>query len=190
MTNKKEFQLQKSFQLKRKDKSHEQKIDSKIKKLCSKINSKEEYYTTSSCSGRITLIKALKEKSKNVFLFKTHTKISFFELKKELQKAIKEYPNMIYFKQESCILHVVCKDFTSAEKLLIKARIAGWKRSGIIASKKRIVLELMSTERLELPIANKKKILVNDDFLKLLAKEANQRLNRVEKKIKKFEGLI
>ena len=184
------FQLQKSNQLTRKDKSNEQHIDKEIASLCKKINSRQEYYTTSSCSGRISLIKALEEKSKNVFLFKTHSKINFSQLKKHLGNAGKKYSGLIYFKQEPCILHVACLDSGSGLKLLEKARIAGWKRSGMIAKGKRIILELMSTEKLELPIANSKKILVSDEYLKILAKEANKKLEKVREKIQKFENLV
>tara|TARA_Y100000310_G_C20658494_1_gene803321 strand:- start:1381 stop:1941 length:561 start_codon:yes stop_codon:yes gene_type:complete len=183
------FQEQKQKQLKRKDKSNEGKWDSAIVKLCEMINSKKEYYTTSSCGGRISLVKGLKEKAENVFLFKTHDKISFRELKKELEKASK-YKGLIYFKQEPCILHVACLNEEKGSKLLIRARIAGWKRSGMIATSKRVMLELMSTEKLELPIMMEGKILVDDDYLRLLVKEANKKLEKVREKINKFENLI
>ena len=39
--------------LNKKDKSNIGFIDGKISKLCNLINSKEDYFTTSSCSGRI-----------------------------------------------------------------------------------------------------------------------------------------
>lgn len=184
------FLESKKKQLNREDKSNEGEVDKGIADLCKKINEKKEYYTTSSCAGRIVLIKALPEKAKNVFLFKTHEKISFSQLKKELENASKKYSRLIYFKQESCILHVACVDLGSGLKLLNKARIAGWKRSGMIASGKRVILELMSTEKLELPIMDKGRLLVNDSYLKLIVKEANSKLERAREKIKKFKDLI
>ena len=51
------------------------------------------------------------------------------------------------------------------------------------------MLELMSTEKMELPIADKK-ILVSDEFLKLLVREVNKKLSRVREKIKRFESLL
>ncbi|MCX6748397.1 MAG: hypothetical protein NT076_02230 [Candidatus Pacearchaeota archaeon] len=168
--------------------SNEQRWDQAIESLCEKINLKKEYYTTSSCAGRIVLIKALKEKAEDVFLFKTHEKISFSQLKKALASV--KYKGLIYFKQETCILHVACKDLEGAVELLNKAKFAGWKRSGIIASGKRTICELMSTEKLELPITNDCKLLVDEDYLKLLVKEANSRLERVWEKIEKLDELI
>lgn len=184
-----DFLEQKGKQLARKDKSNEQKWDAGITGLCNKINSRKEYYTTSSCAGRIVLIKSLKEKARDVFLFKTHEKISFLELKKELENAKKKYKGLVYFKQESCILHVACSDAEAGKILLFKARFAGWKRSGMISGK-RIILELMSTEKLELPVIDKGKILVEDVYLKLIAKEANRKLEKVREKIRKLESLI
>jgi len=184
------FQEQKSKQFLRTDKSGEGAWDREIASLCKKINEKKEYYTTSSCAGRIVLLKGLEEKSKNVFLFKTHNKINFDQLKKELEKVGKEYKGLIYFKQEPCILHIACSNLDSAYNLLDKARFAGWKRSGLIAKGKRIILELMSTEKLELPIIEKGKLLVPEIYLKLLVKEANKKLEKTRKKIKRFEKLI
>jgi len=87
-------------------------------------------------------------------------------------------------------LHVACIDLSSGLKLLEKARIAGWKRSGLIAKGKRVILELMSTEKIEMPIMNNGKLLVDDNYLNLLVKEANRKLERAREKIKKFESLI
>ncbi|MBU1854157.1 MAG: hypothetical protein KKF89_00405, partial [Nanoarchaeota archaeon] len=63
------FEIEKQNALNKKDKSHEQKWDEKIKALCSKINKNPNYFTTSSCAGRITLNKNSIKKIKNAFLF-------------------------------------------------------------------------------------------------------------------------
>lgn len=184
------FQNQKKKQLKRKDRSNEGKWDEEILELCEKINSKEEYYTTSSCSGRIVLNKGEERKSEDAFLFKTHKQISFSELKKALEESIKKYSGLIYFKEEPGILHVACSDLENAKKLLILTGKAGWKRSGIIGINERVILEIMSTEKLEMPIADNGKILVDDSYLRLLIKEANKKLDIARQKIEKLEKLI
>jgi len=51
------FQKHKKDFLNKKDKSKKGSIDGEIKKLVDKINSLENYYTTSSCSGRILIAK-------------------------------------------------------------------------------------------------------------------------------------
>lgn len=185
-----DFQTQKNKQLSRKDKSNKQTWDKAIVPLCNKINSKRDYYTTSSCAGRIILLIDSEKKQKGLFVFRTHSKISYKELKKVLDNVKSKYKQLICFKQEPCILHVACKTFEAAQQLVNKAKFAGWKRSGIMASSNRIVCELMSTEHLALPIINKGKLLVSDDYLKLLVKQANKKLLRTRSKIKKLEKLL
>ncbi len=181
------FLEDKKKQLEREDKSNEGKWDLRIKDLCLKINKNKEYYTTSSCAGRVILVKS-GGKSRDAFLFKSHEKISFARLKKELDGL--EYNKLVYFKLDSCILHVACSSLESGELLLVKAKESGWKRSGMMTSGKRIVLELLSTEKLEFPIMNNNKILVDDEFLKLIVKEANDKLDKVDEKIARLEKLI
>jgi len=188
----KSFEFLKKQQLLRQDKSDKSCIDKKILQLMKKINSKKDYYTTSSCSGRIVLIKAKEKKQEGLFLYRTHEKISIRKLKTELQKAVKKYTGLIYFKMEGCIIHVACSSMRKAHELLNKAKLAGWKKSGIIApesKKNRFVCELASTEKIEMPIINKRKILVSPEFLKILAAEANKKLGRTWQKIKKLEKI-
>lgn len=179
-----EFEFRKMNQLRKDDKSDEQKWDDKIRKLCEKINKAKDYYSTSSCSGRIVLVKGIPEKAEDVFLFKTHNKVSFEEIKEALKNS--DYKKLIYFKQEPFILHVACKSIEKAEELLDKARDAGIKKKGIITTRSRFVVELNGTEKLELPITKE----LTDNYLKLLVKEANSKLERTWDKIEKLMKLI
>jgi len=184
------FSLVKQDILRRKDRSDIGSWDKHILKLCEKINKNENYYTTSSCAGRIVLIISNEKKKSGLFLFRGHEKINLQELKRELEKAGRKTKKIIYFKQEPCILHVACSSLKNAQRLLDKAKLAGWKNSGIMATGGRIILEMRSTEKLELPIINKGKVLADDNFLKILVSEANSRLERTWEKIEKLERLI
>lgn len=183
-----EFLFRKKNQLEKKDKSSEHQIDEKIRKLVEKINKTKDYYTTSSCSGRIVLVKSLKDKAENVFLFKTHERINFNDFKKIIKEI--NYPDLVYFKQEPVILHVACRNLGGAEDLLDKARDSGFKKKGIITTRSRIVVELIGSEKLELPIIDKNKLLVDDEYLKLLIKEANERLERSLERLKNLKKLL
>ncbi len=121
-----------------------------------------------------------------MFVFRSHEKTSFDELINALNAAASKKETLIY-KQEPVILHVCCADLDSAEKLLNNARESGWKNSGIMSTRGRIVLELRSTEYLALPIMLTGKILVKDEFIKILLKESNRRLEKGWEKIKKLE---
>jgi len=181
------FNYRKKQQLVKIDKSSKGNWDEKVISLCSKINCSKDYYTTSSCSGRIVLIKGSKIKSKDLFLFVSHSKISLNQLKKNISNI--KGKGLIYFKQDPVILHIACKDLESAQKLIDFANnCAGWKRCGIITTNKRFVVELGGTEKMEFPFFYDGKILVDDDFLKILIKLSNKNLELGWEKISKLEN--
>ncbi len=183
------FNFQKQKQLSKADKSSIGRWDRKIEGLCNKINKKKNYYTTSSCAGRVVLLKYSEEKQENAFLFRTHEKISFKELKKALLDAGEKYKGIVEFQQTSCILHVSCLSLSDAQEIVDKAKQCGWKRSGIMGGRRNMV-ELHSTESMSFPVMNNGKILVDDDFLKLIVETANNKLERVWKKIERLKERI
>ncbi|MBT3691496.1 hypothetical protein HOD75_02975 [archaeon] len=182
------FEEQKKKQLMKKDLSNEGSWDVKIKSLCKKLNKKKNYYTTSSCAGRVVLLKGEIDKIRDAFLFKSHKKVSFGKIKDALGEI--DYDGKVEFKQSSCILHVACKSVEDADELVKKAKLSGWKHSGIMGIGKRIMIELHSTENISFPIISNGKVLVDDNFLKIVIDEANEKLERVWNKIDKLKGLI
>jgi tRNA wybutosine-synthesizing protein 3 len=183
------FNRRKKNQLEKADKSLKQSWDKPILELCNKINKLDDYYTTSSCSGRILLIIDSKEKRDDLFVFVSHNIITLSELKKAIEAANKT-KKLIYFKQDPCILHVATRTLEHAQKIHDLAKLAGWKRCGIIASKDRYVVELNATERLEFPIMNNGEVLVDDKFLSLIVSEANKKLKSSWEKIDKLDSMI
>lgn len=182
------FLKRKDSILSKKDKSSKGDWDKKIVSLCESINKTSNMYTTSSCSGRVVILWDRDKKGPGIFYWVSHDAISFNGLKKKLLFIKDKFS--IKFKQEPCILHVACDDFSSAASLLRKAQAAGWKRSGIISHKKKFICELLSTEKLEFPIMDKGRILVDDNFLKLIVKKSNSNLKKTWDKINKLENRI
>jgi len=181
------FDQQKKDCLNRIDKSIKKSIDKDIKPLINLINDLNDYYTTSSCSGRILLIdKKTNKKQDTKFVFVEHKKTNF----KTIKNSIKNTKNNIWLKQESIILHVCCRNIETAEKLLKIVRDTGIKRAGIINLNKRIIIEIIGTESMETIITNKGKMLVDDNYLKILIKEVNKKLERNNKKISEFYNKI
>jgi tRNA wybutosine-synthesizing protein 3 len=135
------------------------------------------------------LLKYSEVKQEDAFLFRTHDKTSFKELKKALEKAVAEFKEMVEFQQTSCIMHVACKTIDDAFSLVKSAKEAGWKRSGIMGGERNMV-ELHSTESMSFPIANNGKIIVDDEFIKMAVEIANNKLERVWKKISRLVELI
>jgi len=82
------FDKEKKEFLSKKDKSRKGSVDNKIKKLVNKINSLPDFYTTSSCSGRILILALPKSNKKNKVqhLFVSHRKIKFIQIEKIIRK--------------------------------------------------------------------------------------------------------
>jgi tRNA wybutosine-synthesizing protein 3 len=182
------FIRRKEQQMLKKDRSSIGQIDSKIKNLCDLINSMNNYYTTSSCSGRIAILLDSPRKEEGLFLFRTHEKTNAIEILDILKESSsKSEDKIVIFKQEPCIITIACRTREDAEVILEIAREkAGWKNSGIMSSKRNIC-ELRSTEHLALPIMKNKKILVDDEFIEVLVEESNLRLEKTWEKIEKLE---
>lgn len=182
------FEQSKKDTLNRLDKSKKGQVDRSILELVNKINSLDDYYTTSSCSGRILLIYIPEEfKKQNVeWIFSSHDKVDIQEIKNDLEESKKD----LWFRQEGAILHIVCKNLQAASKMLELAKHTGFKRSGIMSINNKIILELISTELIYLPIKKDNEILVDDKYLKLLIDEANAKMKRTKEKIKRFTSSL
>jgi len=183
------FEKEKEGCLSKIDKSKKGSIDKKIKKLINLINSLNDYYTTSSCSGRILLIKRPKsgKKCDVDFLFESHNKISFENIKVCLKNIPKQD---LWFRQESMILHVSCRTIDDAQKILDLSSLTGFKHSGIITTRKKIVVEIIGSEQFDTIIAKHGNLFVGDKYLTLLIDEANSKLKINSRKIKKFYKLV
>ncbi len=170
------FNQRKNDVLNKLDKSYAGKWDEKISDLCKKINSKKNYYTTSSCSGRALVMIDQLKKGAGLFVWTAHKNFSFGELKNSVEKF--EGGELLKFKCEPPIIHIVCKTLKDAEKILEMGFLSGWKNSGIKSVKNNIVVELHGTEKLEFPIFSDGKFLVEDKFLDLIVEKSNKKLEK------------
>jgi len=182
------FLREKKQSLSKLDKSRKGSVDAKMAKLVAAINKNPDYYTTSSCSGRTILMIVPREGKKwdSEWLFTSHGRTTFTELKKSLLKLPEE---PVWFKKEGMILHVCCRTIEAASDLADSAVKAGFRRSGIIA-KKRIIAEINDTEKIEVPVSMEGRLLVDDSYIRLLVELANEKQDRTMKKIRKLYKLI
>jgi len=179
------FDKEKKDCLNRIDKSKKGSVDKEIRQLVDCINSLSDYYTTSSCSGRILLIIIPKsgKKCDVDFLLASHDKVNF----KEIKACLENIPEQdLWFRQESMILHVACRTIEDAQKILDLSTLAGFKHSGIITTKKKIIVEIIGSEQFDTIIAKHGNVFVSDEHLRLLVSEANKKLEINSRKIKKF----
>ncbi|KYC46285.1 MAG: hypothetical protein APG12_00208 [Candidatus Methanofastidiosum methylothiophilum] len=158
-------------------------VDLRIIDTLNILNSKENYYTTSSCAGRIILIE-LEEiggKKESNFIFKSHEKVDY----KNIWRIINEYTGnkMLFLIVNSSIIHVVCKDLESAKRLINISKESGFKYSSIFSFTDKIIVEIRSTEKMDVPIVKDGKIYPSEEYVMMLVEIANQLIDRIKKKI-------
>ena len=175
------FNTDKKTALSKPDKSARGDIDAAIKSLCDLINSFEPYFTTSSCAGRIVIMRESGTHKKNEaqWLYVSHNPVDIATVLSHLDPL----HNEVWFRQEGIILHVACKTCTDAFTLVSAARKAGLKRSGVISAKHYFVVEIVDTEKLELPLVVNGELVVSKDYLTLIVDIANKKLERTRKKM-------
>ena len=166
--------------------------DAKAKKLVDEdampfvdeINEKDDYFTSSSCYGRIYLIDLpSRKKNESLFIEKHHRPVTFTEMKRGLD----EHDGKIWFRQEAFILHISCRDVESARKALEAKTRAGIKRGGIFNIKDgRVQIEIEGTQKIDCPVKDGKKMLVSDEYFNYLIELAN---DKIENNIKDWERL-
>jgi tRNA wybutosine-synthesizing protein 3 len=126
------------------------------------------------------------------YLFSSHKKIRYNKIKNIL-RAIKnkKIKNDVWLRIDGAILHVASHNIKSAKKLLNMARDIGFRRSGIISlGKNRIVMELISTENIEAIVSKKGKLVIDEDYFKVLIMEGNKKLEKTWEKIDKLDKKI
>jgi tRNA wybutosine-synthesizing protein 3 len=169
----------------------EGKADKRIIPLCSFINSLPDFFSSSSCAGRIMLLKtdAKETKREAAFHAKWHRTVKLHELASEIDKKV-DAPEL-WLKQEPFILHLGTNSLANANKLLQSCRLAGVKRAGImVAEEEKFIVELIGTQNLSMPVKFKEKVLVGKKFLGQVLEKANAKLKRNYALLKKFEKIL
>ena len=168
--------------------------DEEVTGILERINSFEGFFTTSSCSGRIALIRIpeIGAKREAEFIGKWHRPVG----KEEVQEALrlKGSPGVlekgeVWFLSQSPILHVSCSGLEKAKTLLRMAIESGFKYSGIKAISRdngKVVVEIMSTERLDVPLAKGDKVFCSEPYIDFIVSKANFMLERGKEKLKRF----
>jgi tRNA wybutosine-synthesizing protein 3 len=160
-----------------KDKSPKGFVDEDVLKLLEILN--EKYETTSSCSGRITLMSGLR-KADSEWVYKTHKKADAEEIYDVLKKHKK-----LKFYFEPLIIHVKCKSIESAEKVLELLHKNGFKKSGL-KSFNGFLIEITEPGRMETVLTSDLSL----DYIEILVNEANRRLKKTKENIKKLEEIF
>lgn len=168
------------------DRSNIGRIDKRIKGLVDAINRKDNYFTTSSCSGRIMVIKRQGKKTNSKILFCSHEKVTDSQ---EIEKVIVTGGD-VWLLFNACILHVCCRTIEDAMQLFSLAKKAGFKRQGIISTKNTVMVEIMGTDHMEIILADDEGTYYTKEGLDRYLYYANKKFEKNLQKIKAFEDIL
>jgi len=168
----------------------ENRVDEDIISLLEKINSLENYFTTSSCSGRISVMEMpdFGDKVNAVWLGKWHREV---ELGEVIEAIKKHSSGQLWFLVRSPILHVSARTMGDAVRLLNLAIGLGFKYSNIKSvSHKKLVVEIRSTERMDVPLGADGELWVDEEYIERIVAIANSQVRRFKGKLEKLEEEI
>ena len=168
----------------------EKKVDLGVIEFINKINSFENYYTTSSCAGRFVILSKSSFRGKYTadFVFKTHTPPINIEQVKLVVK--KSFENYLYINLEPPTFHICCNTLSDAIVLHQMAIDNNIGYSMFKTLKKSIVVEIRGTGMLQIPIGFKGRVLVNDDYLEHTIQLCNQILSDEQSRFQKFQNKL
>ena len=190
MSNDRDFLKNKKQTLEKLGQAKKEKlVDLEIIPILDIINSFDNYYTSSSCYGRIVLLEIprIGDKKNAKWLGKWHRTISPDEVLSSVKKAKK---GQLWILAQSLIIHIVAKTNNDAEEMLKTVISAGFKNSGVKSLGRKIVVEICSTERLDTPVGEDGRLLCSEDFLNLVVKIANDVIKRSSLKLEKLTNIL
>lgn len=163
------------------DRSKKGSVDKLILPLLEQINNKDNYYTTSSCSGRVYLWRNKAGKKKDTEWLKvSHEPISLNFLNHEAS-------GLVWLRLEPMILHVCCSNLDAANKLLILAQ-KQYKKSYLLSINKKIIVEIRGSEFLEMPLYQDSSCLFNDK--ELVVELVNKKMKKISVGLERFMELV
>ncbi|XP_054422834.1 tRNA wybutosine-synthesizing protein 3 homolog [Pteronotus mesoamericanus] len=187
-----EFRRWKAQCLSKVDLSRKGSVDEDVAEIVQLLNGREQFFTTSSCSGRIILldesINGFEVKKQNCcWLLVTHKPC----IKDDLMVALKNANGDAVLKFEPLVLHVQCRQLEDAQILHSVAIESGFRNSGITVGKRgKTMLAVRSTHGLEVPLSHRGKLMVTEDYIDFLLKIANQKMEENKKRIERFYNCL
>nr|XP_040027900.1 tRNA wybutosine-synthesizing protein 3 homolog isoform X1 [Gasterosteus aculeatus aculeatus] len=163
-------------------------VDEDIANVVSLLNSREEYFTTSSCSGRVILIDRAAgssdiHKQNCVWLFVSHQKCT----SEDLMCALAGSSGDAVFKFEPFVLHLQCRWLEDAQLMHSVAVNSGFRNSGLTVGKTgKIITAVRSTHGLEVPLSREGKLLVEHEYIHFLTQIANQKMEENRRRIHRY----
>ena len=161
-------------------------IDEQMVAVCRTIGKTKNYFTSSSCAGRIMLLDVCKEgdKRESDFHRKWHREVNFDEVLDGVKAQTK---GILWLRAEPFIIHIICSSLDYARELLRVKDKAGVRRGGIsVAKEGKFLVELTGTQYLSVPVKDNGEIIVTEEYLSKLVEYANKKMRLNYERLEKF----
>nr|AAI14026.1 TYW3 protein [Bos taurus] len=183
-----EFKRWKAQCLSKADLSRKGSVDEDVLEIVQLLNGQEQFFTTSSCAGRIILLDrsvngSEVQKQNCCWLLVTHKAC----VKDDVIVALQKAKGDAILKFEPLVLHVQCRQLQDAQILHSVAIDSGFRNSGITVGKRgKTMLAVRSTHGLEVPLSHQGKLMVTEEYINFQLKIANQKMEENKKRIERF----
>ncbi|MET1160875.1 MAG: hypothetical protein ABWW65_07935 [Thermoprotei archaeon] len=166
-------------------------LDEDLLPILVRLNTDQNIYTLSSCSGRIVISDSTYpwSREETSIVFKKHIPINTEEILEVIKKPV---VRRLWLNINGPILHVSVSNPVLARLLLRIARNAGLKHSGILSINKYkgIILELMSGVKATILLKTRERIIVDVDSIEELVSIANEILSVGKRILIRLENTI
>ncbi|KAJ9506545.1 hypothetical protein QJQ45_019603, partial [Haematococcus lacustris] len=179
------------------DKSRKGSVDERALPIIRLINARADMFTTSSCSGRISVFAEPTEvnrqsgKKGGEWVYCSHEPADEEEVLSRLAARCHTGGTLV-LRFEPFLLHAECRDMAAASWLLQAARGAGFRESGATlgARGSRVMAGVRCALRLEVPVADGGALLVGDTYLRYLVALANTKFGLNTARMRHLELLL
>ncbi len=165
----------------------EKKIDPLMIPISQFIAGTKEYFATSTCSGRITLMDLDEKEMKRegAFFRKWHRAVTL----KEVWEGISDEKNTgnLWFKQDGLVMLLGTHSLENAKHVLDVVHNLGMKRIGINHFEPgKVHIEIFGTHHMSVPVKKGNQVLVDKTYVKEIVTLANKKWKRNDATLKKL----
>ncbi|RLM85219.1 tRNA wybutosine-synthesizing protein 2/3/4 isoform X2 [Panicum miliaceum] len=186
------------------DKSPKGGVDAPIAPLLEVLNSHPDLFTTSSCSGRVSVLAqpqegqgqgAAKPKKKargGGWVYVSHDPADPDAVVEQLfgRSGSGAAGDELVFRFEPMIVAVECSDAAAAAALVAAAISAGFRESGITSLQKRAMVAIRCSIRMEVPLGQSGELVVSPEYVRYLVRIANSKMEANKKRMDGFLDLL
>ena len=183
------------------DKSRKGSVDAAIVDLIEEMNQHPLLYTTSSCSGRVSLFEedlmGHVGKKGGQWIYVSHQEPEWDELHKAMQRwqegdgtKTEGKGRRWNFRFEPFIVACECGTLETARMLVQIGREAGFRESGIVLGKDRIQATVRSATRTEIPVCEQGIMLIAESSWDVLLRIVSEKFRKNGEKIDAFRHLF